>query len=105
MFFEDGCKPVIDEFWQRSGKNPANDFYPDPDGKHRCWVCGWCSKSTDPRYLKAHLKRKKHKWQTKHAKLTAKKDVERDKLQERQKKLSKLRWGANEIKIVDTLNT
>lgn len=82
MLLQDGCKPTIDEFWLRTGKNPAQDFHPDPDGKHRCWVCAWTSKSKDARYLKAHLTRTKHKWCTKRAHLTAKKDVRRDKLKE-----------------------
>ena len=79
---QDGCKPTIDEFWLRTGGNPAQDFHPDPDGKQRCWVCGWASKSNDARYLKAHLTKKKHKWNTKRARLTAKKDVKCDKLKE-----------------------
>ena len=97
MLLQDGCKPTIDEYWLRTGGNPAQDFHPDPDGKRRCWVCGWTSKSNDARYLKAHLTRTNHKWSTKRAHLTAKKDVKRDKLKERQDSLPKVRWGEQEV--------
>ena len=36
----DGCKDSIDDFWLRTGKNPALDFYPDPENRPRCWMCG-----------------------------------------------------------------
>ena len=93
MLLEDGCKPTIDEFWARSKRNPANQFFPEPEGKPRCWVCGWSSKSNNPRYLKAHLTRKKHWWDTSRPRLTAKKDVRSDKLEVHQKSLPKVKWG------------
>lgn len=43
--YRDGCKPSIDEFWLRSDINPALEFYPDSQGKKRCWICGWTSKT------------------------------------------------------------
>ena len=49
----DGCKDSIDEFWLRTGINPAQDYFPDPDGRPRCWMCGYtCKTSTAPRHLK-----------------------------------------------------
>ena len=99
MLLEDGCKPTIDEFWLRSKKNPANAFYPEPNDRPRCWVCGWASaKSDKQRVLKCHLTRKKHWWSTDRARLTAKKDVHRDKLEDRQKQLPKVNWGERPVK-------
>ena len=99
MLLEDGYKPTIDEFWLRSAKKPASDFHPEPDNKHRCWVCGWASKNSSKlRMLKCHLTREKHWWSTDRARLTAKKDLCRDKLEERQKKLQKVRWGEKPVK-------
>ena len=37
---EDGCKPVIDEYWTSSRNNPACDYYPDKKHTHRCCICG-----------------------------------------------------------------
>ena len=30
---EDGCAESIKDFWNRTGKNPALDYYPDPEGE------------------------------------------------------------------------
>ena len=99
MLLEDGCKPTIDEFWLRSERNPANAFYPEPNNRNRCWVCGWASaKSNKLRVLKCHLTRKKHWWSSARARLTAKRDVRRDKLEGRQKKLPKVKWGTKPVK-------
>ena len=99
MLLEDGCKPTIDEFWLRSKRNPASAFYPEPEDRPRCWVCGWTSnKSNKPRVLKCHLTRKKHWWSSSRARLTAKKDVRRDKLEEKQKALPKIKWGKKPVK-------
>ena len=60
---EDGCAQTIKEFWNRSGKNPALEFYPDPNGEldTRCWMCGWKSSAANKkRGLKTHIRRKKH---------------------------------------------
>ena len=44
---QDGCAESIKDFWERSGLNPALDYYPDPEvvepdgGQHRCWMCGF----------------------------------------------------------------
>ena len=86
LLLRDGCRESINTFWATSGLNPSLDFYPGPEGNFRCWVCGWVSeKSNKPRVLKCHLIRKKHWWSTERARLTAKKDVYRDKLEDRQK--------------------
>ena len=50
----DGCTESIKDFWTRTGKRPALDFYPDADGDPgmRCWMCGWKSdKQNKPRGL------------------------------------------------------
>ena len=33
------------KIWNRSGINPALDYYPDPKGEPgtRCWICGFCT--------------------------------------------------------------
>ena len=52
MLLEDGCREAIDDFWERSGICRTLDFYPDPDGINRCWMCGWnCKKNNDVRYV------------------------------------------------------
>ena len=99
LLLEDGCKPTIDEFWLRSKKNLASAYHLDPNDKPRCWVCGWSSSKSDkPRYLKAHLTRKKHWWSTHRNRLSAKKDVRRDKLEARQEALPKVKWGNKPVK-------
>lgn len=94
MLLQDGCREVIDNFWERSGKCRTLDFYPDPDGLNRCWMCGWiCKKNNDVRYLKTHIKRMKHRWNKSRTHLTAKRDVRKDKLAERQNQLMRVYWG------------
>ena len=51
----DGCKESIDDFWLKSGINPAKDFYPDPEARPRCWMCGYACSNPAMRFLKAHL--------------------------------------------------
>ena len=42
MLLEDGCREVIDKFWERSDICRTLDFYPDrirdPDGLNRYWM-------------------------------------------------------------------
>ena len=56
----DGCKESIDDFWMRTGTNPALDYYADPEGRPRCWMCGYACPNPDPRFLKRHITTKKH---------------------------------------------
>ena len=56
----DGCKESIDDFWLRTGINPSQDFFVDPEGRPRCWMCGYACKNPDPRFLKCHITTKKH---------------------------------------------
>ena len=93
----DGCKDSIDEFWLRTGINPAQDFYPDPENRPRCVMCGWTANSMDPRYVKAHQKRKGHQWNKRRAHTTAKRDVKRNKLKQLQQQEEKVRWGSREV--------
>ena len=99
---EDGCKPAIDEFWTSSRKNPALDYYPDKQHPHRCWICGWHSKSEDEnmqrRCLKAHITRSKHNWEKKRAHITAKKDAEQKKRKAMQDKLPHVYWDKKQVK-------
>ena len=90
---QDGRKDVIDDFWIRSGLNPAADFFPDKEGRPRCWMCGWASKSMDPRYLKSHIKRKGHKWEKTRAQRQARRDIHLDKLELQQLQRPHVQWG------------
>ena len=72
----DGCKDSIDEFWLRTGINPAQDFFADPEGKPRCWMCGYtCVTSTKPRHLNRHMTTHKHDWYKNRAHLQSKIDI------------------------------
>ena len=62
---QDGCAEAIKEFWIKSGKNPAQNYYADPDGDvgMRYWMCGWKSDKTDKvKGLRMHIRMKDHKW-------------------------------------------
>ena len=62
LLLRDGCKESIDDFWLRSGANPALDFYADKTGTPRCWMCGWESTAKNKVLgLKTHIRRAKHK--------------------------------------------
>ena len=81
---QDGCYPSIKAFWNRSDKNPALDYYPDPDGEPgtRCWMCGWKSSAKNKKLgLKTHIRRKRHRWTRHRANLTEKKDIKQAKLE------------------------
>ena len=94
----DGCKESIDEFWLKSGLSPAEEFYPDPEGKPRCWMCGYACKNPEMRFLKAHITRAGHNWHKRRAHLTEKRDVLRDKLEKAQQQLPQVHWGDEVIK-------
>ena len=96
---EDGCAESIKDFWDRSGLNPALEYYPDPDQEpdgtqYRCWMCGWKSDKRDKRRgLQMHIRLKKHQWAKKRAHLTEKNDIRRDKLAEQHRKMPHVYWG------------
>ena len=52
-------KHLLTSFWVRSGLNPSKQFYPQPDGRHRCTVSGLAYKRKQD--LKAQQTRKKHR--------------------------------------------
>lgn len=80
MLLEDGCREVIEDFWDRTGACRTLDYYPDKDNYPRCWMCGWsCKKNKTPRFLKAHITRKQHSWSKARAHITAKRDIEHEK--------------------------
>ena len=62
LLLRDGCRDSIREFWSRTGKQPNKKYYPDPEGKHRCTICGKPYKRA--RDLKAHRTRMKHHEET-----------------------------------------
>ena len=97
---QDGCTEAIKDFWTKSGKNPALDYYADPDGDvgMRCWMCGWKSnKRNKIRGLQMHIRRKDHKWNKKRAQQTERRDVKRKMLEAMQKLLPKVCWGELEV--------
>ena len=97
LLLRDGCKESVDAFWAQSGLNPAQPFHDDAEGRPRGWICGWASKSMEPLYLKAHIKRARHAWCRKRAHGTAKKDVLHDRHQEVQKQRGNVCWGDKEV--------
>ena len=97
---EDGCAESIKDFWDRSGQNPALDYYPDPEGEPgtRCWMCGWKSTANNKVLgLKTHIRRRKHRWSKKRANLTERKDIKFDKHEALQDKLPKVKWGEQDV--------
>ena len=97
---EDGCAQSIKQFWDQSGKNPALDFYPDPEGEPgtRCWMCGWKNSAKNKQLgLKTHIRRKQHRWSKRRSHLAERKDIKLKKLTELQKQLPKVRWGNKDI--------
>ena len=89
---QDGCKESIDDFWEKSGINPAKDFFPDSECRPRCWMCGYACSNPAMRFLKAHITVKGHNWYKHRTHLTAKADVKRDKLEAAQNRLPKVCW-------------
>ena len=97
---EDGCAESIRDFWIKSGKNPALDYYSDPDGEvgTRCWMCGWKSTANNKhRGLQTHIRLKKHHWSKKRSHLTERKDIKKQKLEAIQDKLPKVKWGDRDV--------
>ena len=92
ILVRDGCTEMIKDFWARSGLNPGKEFYPDPDGRHRCTVC--CKSYKRRQDLKAHRTRMRHK-ENKDETITrtAKIDAVVEKRKEMQKLLPKVMWG------------
>ena len=96
---QDGCIEAIKTFWNKTGKNPAREFHPDPDGDKgfRCLMCGWKSdKKNKKRGLQIHIKRKGHQWKKKRSQMTERKDIIQDIMKARQDKLPRVRWGDRE---------
>ena len=58
LLARDGCADYIRDFWSTSGLQPNKDFYPDPNGVHKCTVC--CEDYSRAQDLKAHRTRTKH---------------------------------------------
>ena len=58
LLARDGCADYIRDFWSTSGLQPNKDFYPDPNGAHKCTVC--CKDYSRAQDLKAHRTRTKH---------------------------------------------
>ena len=91
----DGCGEIIREFWTRTNLQPNAQYYPDPDGHHRCATCG--KKYKRAQDLKAHRTRTGHSdmdpikiTKTVIAAATVKKR------KEEQKQLPKVQWGSEE---------
>ena len=91
LLLRDGCRDSIREFWSRTGKQPNKKYYPDPEGKHRCTICGKPYKRTQD--LKAHRTRMKHH-ESQRVKVTdtAKVDAIQQKRKAMQNLLPKVKW-------------
>ena len=48
LLLRDGCQDEIRDFWSRTGLQPSKEYYPTPDGSHKCTVCGRAYKGTGP---------------------------------------------------------
>ena len=95
LLVRDGCTDTIKDFWAKSGLQSAKEYYPDPDGLHRCTVC---SKTFARRQdLKAHRTRTGHSEQKDTVvTATAMADAIIGKRKEMQNKMSKTKWGEKE---------
>ena len=91
---QDGCKESIDDFCLKSGISPTKEFYPDPEARPRCWMCGYtCETNTAPHFLKCHITKAKHNWFKWRAHLQTKTDILCDKLEA----LQKIKWGDRDV--------
>ena len=92
LLVRDGCTDSIRNFWLKTGLNPAQEFYADPDGQHRCSVvCGKSYKRAQD--LKAHKTRMKHHEQKQPKRThTALKGAILEKRKKMQDKLPKVVW-------------
>ena len=96
LLMRDGCQDVIKDFWVRSGLNPSKQYYPDPDSRHRCTVCGHTYKRKQD--LKAHQTRMKHRdTDKKISSTTAVRDAKTEKRKKQQKLLPMVRWGEKDV--------
>ena len=98
---QDGFAENIKAYWQKTGKNPARDYYADSEGDAgmRCWMCGWKSEKRNKlRGLKMHIRKKGHEWKKARAQLTERADVKRDLLEKMQALLPRVKWGDLDIK-------
>ena len=95
LLLRDGCRDSIREFWSRTGKQPNKKYYPDPEGKHRCTICGKPYKRAQD--LKAHRTRMKHH-EAQRVKVTdtAKVDAIQQKRKAMQNLLPKVKWEDTE---------
>ena len=82
---------MIRNFCTRSGKNPNKNFYPDPNGKHRCTVCNnTFNRMQDLKACRTRMgyddqkNRKTTKMTVRDSKLKKRKDMQDD--------LSKVKW-------------
>ena len=91
LLLRDGCRDSIREFWSRTGKQPNKKYYPDPEGKHRCTICGKPYKRAQD--LNAHRTRMKHH-EAQRVKVThtAKVDAIQQKRKAMQNLLPKVKW-------------
>ena len=97
---QDGCAESIKDFWDKSGINPALEYYPDPDNEPgtRCWMCGFKSTANNKKLgLKTHIRRRKHEWKKRRAHLTERQDIKKDKMKIAQEKLPKVKWGDEDV--------
>ena len=103
LLLRDGCQDETRDFWVRSGLKSNKQFYPEPDGKHRCTVCGHTYLHTYKRKqdLKTHQTRKKHidtdKPATTVTTKTAVQDAKAEKRKQQQKSMPTVRWGDKEV--------
>ena len=91
LLTRDGCTDSIRNFWSRSGLNPTQEFYEDPEGLYRCAVCGkTCKRVQD---LKAHKTRMRHhEMKTPKRTVTSIKDAIQEKRKTIQDDLDKVVW-------------
>ena len=99
LLIKDGCRESIKSFWSSSQLNPSLEFYPGPDGDHRCWMCGWRSSAENKKAgLRTHIRRAKHEWKKQRARKMTTKDAWKEKADEIQNKLERhVRWGPTSV--------
>ena len=91
----DGCEESIRDFWSKSGKSPNQNFYLDPQRRHRCAVCGCSYKRAQD--LKSHITRKGHQNEKQNRiTATAYADALAIKKKQHQDSLPRVRWGEKE---------
>ena len=58
LLVRDGCTEAIRDFWAQTGLQPVKEFYKEPEGNHRCTICGQEYKRAQD--LKTHRTRTGH---------------------------------------------